>query len=152
MKIFKFARFAAALLILLVFAGCEDSSTTLVSIPNVNIECSSSLNSECDADLDGNDVVVIMSRSGCGDSVSYEPVASGSSNLECDGTGCTATVDTWFDDNSNSVTEVITGRMDVCSRITVAASNVQSSADLVSEESEDINDSQSLLMSVWSSL
>lgn len=142
------------LLFVFVFmAACENASETVVSIPNVDLTCESATDTTCNGAVDGNDAFVIMTRSGCGDSANFEPVAFGSVGLSCTASGCSGTVSSWQDTNNNSVNEIISGRMDVCSRIDIGANDAtESTGDLSDESSVNIQSGQTITIDSWSEI
>lgn len=142
---------------LLYLASCESSSQSVIAIPNVNIACSAATDgancssaSPCNPNLTS---VVFMSRSGC-DSSNYEPIATGSTILSCDAQGCSGTVGAWTDPStSESVTEILTGRMDICSNIDMdCSSGASNTGDLVNERATDLQSNTALTIDNWSEL
>ncbi|MEM7645768.1 MAG: hypothetical protein AAF203_02560 [Pseudomonadota bacterium] len=139
-------------LIFFVVVACEQASDTVVSIPSVAVECSVSENTRCNGALDGSSVRVIMSRSGCGNMAEeFDSVASSISSLSCDSSGCSATLSSWSNGN-NSVTEVLTGRMDICGLFDLDSSTGESSGDIVHSSEQDIQSSETITADSWSDI
>lgn len=140
-------------LVLLFILGCEQSSDTVINIPNLQLECSLSDSGLCSS---GNPQTVTgfvrLSRSGCGDSLSYDPVATGSVLMNCDAAGCDGVVSAWTDPETNmSVNEILTGRMDICSQVDLNnSSGLPDSGDLVNEDSQTITTDEAITVDSWS--
>ena len=135
------------LLLALAFVACEQASNTVVSMPNVEINCQ---DTGCDNTLSGDTVFVIVTRSGCGDSASFDPVASGDATVTCSSSGCVGTVSSWTDKNGNDVTEIITGRHDVCGYIDANNDTSQNTGDMETEDEAFINSSTTIVLDSWS--
>jgi hypothetical protein len=137
--------------------GCEQSSDTVVAIPNVRVGCTvsdSSATTGADSCSSSNThtmgVLVIMTRSGCGESARFDQVATGDTTLTCDASGCEATVTSWTDPNTNQpITEILSGRMDVCSELDISAPAGKSTNDLINESSVVISTPTTLTIDSW---
>lgn len=143
---------AALLISFLSITACEKASDTVVNIPNVRVGCTNTDSVKCDSGSAGQNSVVIMSRSGCDvGTVGFDGVATGSVQLQCDPQGCEGTISSWTDpENSASVTEILTGRMDICSTIYVDGGvGTPSVGDLVDESSESIGSSATITIDSW---
>ncbi len=138
------------LVILTALAACENASETVVGIPNVQVGCNTTDDPGCPAN--GSPTAFVrMSRSGCGDSINFEPIATGSVVMNCDSTGCDGVVTTWTNpETSDSVNEILTGRMDICSQVDLNDSGGSpDTGDLINEESRSINSSVTLTVETW---
>lgn len=136
---------------LMIVAACEKASDTVVGVPEVSVECTAASNSNCNASIDGNDVRVIMSRSGCGDEAEFfNPVAVSDGTLTCNSLGCSATLSSWLDASQNSVSEVITGSMDICGLFDLDNNSGESSGDLTDYRSENIQSNSAITLDNWS--
>ena len=139
---------------LLLLSACEKSSTSAVSIPNVQLSCTTSDDPNCSSS-NPNGVVrvfVRMTRSGCGTSIDFEPVATGDVAMNCDASGCDGVVTSWTDPETlGSVTEVITGDMDICSQVDLDnSSGLPNTGDLINQRAESIVDSSTIGVDTWS--
>lgn len=135
-----------------VLAACEKASDTVISIPSVQVQCLTSDSANCNSGNPGISAVVIMSRSGCDDnSIDFESVATGSTTMTCDTGGCIGTISSWTNpDNQNSVTEILTGRMDLCSTIDINSSGGDpDTGDLVDDSSRSISSSATITVDTW---
>ena len=142
------------LLLLLSFQfliACDQASDAVIGIPNVTLQCESQFNATCETTNNGNNAFVIMSRSGCDESmVDYEPIATGSVAMSCDAVGCSGTISSWSDSNSNTVTEIQAGPMDVCSRFDIGNNDAaESIGDLINEENYSIQSSSTITVGTW---
>lgn len=97
---------------LMLFVSCAEQagSGSYVPIPSVRVECTTS---RCKATGGSINAFVIFTISGCANP-SYGEVASGSSAVTCNGSGCTGTVTTFLDSTSQSVTSIPDGSYSVC--------------------------------------
>ena len=77
-------------------------------------------------------------------------MASSVSTLVCDSSGCQATLNSWIDSNGNGVSEVITGRMDICGLMDLDSSDTESSGDIVHVGEQDIQSSATITADSWS--
>lgn len=142
-------------LVFLFAMGCEQSSDTLVAIPQMNLECNSTDNPTCSTNsftCTPRQGFVYLTRSGCGDDGNYSPVAGGSTFLTCDTQGCSGSVSTWTDQNSNPVTEIISGSISICAYIDTNCSSIDDSSDLINYQDSFINSSISQTIDSWSVL
>ncbi len=153
MKFCKRVPIVLALLTLVVTA-CEKSSNTVVSMPNIRVGCSTGNSTNCSnanpqPSLTG---FVRLSRSGCGSSLQFDPVATGSVVLSCDVLGCDGTVSTWINPStSEPVTEIITGSIYICAQMDLDnSSGLPNSGDLINEELRRITGSELLTIDTWS--
>ncbi len=133
--------------LILMFVACEQASDTLVSVPNITIDCNSTDNPSCvsPASPTGR---VIMTRSGCAN-LDFEPVASGTVTLTCGVSGCLGTVNSWRDTNGNPVSEILTGRMDLCGLVDFNNNLQEDNGDLVNETSQSIQSEDGLILETW---
>ena len=92
--------------------ACERASDALVDIPNVAVSCSVGTSSLCNPANDGTQVRVIMTRSGC-ENFSFEPIATATSNLFCNSSGCSVTLGVWVDANQNEVQQILTRKSEI---------------------------------------
>jgi hypothetical protein len=134
-----------------VIAGCEQASEQVVRIPDVLIECSESTSDFCFSGgaCGGSapQVLVQMSRSGCGESVNFDPVATGSTSLQCDSSGCSGRVSNWIDpETMDTRNEVITGRMDICALLSCNVVGSPQPGNLINYFDTNIQSSQSILV------
>lgn len=144
---------ALSCLILLSLVACEKSSDTVVKIPNVRVGCTTSDDANCSsANIHSVTAFVRMTRSGCGSSIGYDPVATGSVIMSCDGSGCDGTVNSWVNpETSSGVNEILTGVMDVCAQVDLnASSGLPDSGDLINESSTNITSESTITIDSWS--
>ena len=135
-----------------VLVACERSADTVLAIPSVRVGCTSADSPGCQSgNTCGMTVLVQMTRSGCGESINYDPVATGTESMVCDASGCEATVSQWTDPSTNSRrSEILNGLMDICSTIDINCSvGDADSGDLVNEVSENIQSSSTILVDQW---
>lgn len=134
------------------FGACEQASETVISIPSVAVGCTTSDDPLCSSTGAPLTAFVQMSRSGCGSSSGFEPIATGSVSLSCDVSGCDGLVSSWIDpDTSSPISEILTGRMDICSNVDLNKNTGDpDTGDLVNESSETINSSSTITIDSWS--
>ena len=95
---------------LLVSCGEQAGSGNYVPVPSVRVECTTS---RCKATGGSINAFAVFTISGC-TNPSFGEVASGSSTVSCNGSGCTGTVTTFVDSGSQSVTSIPDGLYSVC--------------------------------------
>ncbi len=141
-----------SLSVLIGVAACENASETVINIPNVQVGCTTDDDANC-SNLNVNPVTafVRMSRSGCGSSINFEPIATGSVVMNCDAAGCDGIVSSWINpDTLETVSEILTGRMDVCSQVDINnSSGLPDAGDLVQEDSINISSSATITVDQW---
>lgn len=137
---------------LLVLVGCENASDTVVNIPNVRVGCTNADSTDCDnTNANGATAYVQMTRSSCS-AANFDPVATGSVTMTCDASGCDGTVGSWINPDTNeSVTEILTGSMDICTTVDLdnSGSSVVTGSDLEDETSQTINSSATITIDSW---
>ncbi len=145
------------LLFIGVLAACEKAPDTIVNIPDVRVGCtvddSTGLGNPCSsANINSITAFVRMSRSGCGDSLNFEPIATGSVTMNCDTAGCDGIVTDWTNpETSDTVNEILTGRMDVCAQVDLDGSGgLPDTDDLINEDSQSISSSATITVDTWS--
>jgi len=94
----------------LVSCAEQAGSGNYVPIPSVRIECTTAA---CKATGGSINAFVVFTISGC-TNPSYGEVASGSSAVTCNGSGCAGTVTTFLNSSSQSVTSIPDGSYSVC--------------------------------------
>ena len=133
---------------MIAFVGCDKASETLVRIPTVTLDCNSANTTAC-ASSGSQTGRVIMTRSGCSN-VDFEPIASGTVNLNCSSSGCRGSINSWRDVNGNPVSEIISGRMDLCGLMDFVGSNLkEDTGDVTSETSQSIQSNQTITLDAW---
>lgn len=148
MQTSKFSFFKASVIgvfFLLCLTQCQTSvgSSTPVSIPTVQISCSSG---NCASASGSHSVLVYLTTSGC-ENISYGQVATGNARASCSSGTCTASVSSWTNLNSTTITQVSSGVYDFCALIDLDDHYV---GTISSQEVSGSNKSVSLLSSVSS--
>lgn len=138
-------------LVLLCLAACDQASDTLVDVPNVTVNCVPSTASICNAGINGKQVRVIMTRSGCAN-FDFDPVASSTSSLACTSSGCEATLSSWVDANQNQVEQIITGNMNLCGLIDLDGDFQEDSGELEHASEVNIQTDGVILIQSWSTI
>lgn len=137
---------------LLTIAACEKASDTVVGIPNVRVGCTTTDDLDCStANPSSVRAFVRMTRSGCGSSINFDPVATGSVVMNCDGSGCDGIVSSWTNpETAEPVTEILTGSMDVCAQVDINnSSGLPDTGDLINEDSRSIISSSTITVDSW---
>ncbi|MEM7646270.1 MAG: hypothetical protein AAF203_05125 [Pseudomonadota bacterium] len=137
-----------------VIIGCENASETAISVPNVQVGCTTGDSGDCDSgNVNTPTAFVVMTRSGCSESsIQFDPVATGSSTMSCDTDGCDVTISSWTNPGtSEPVTEILTGTMDVCSRVDLdgSGSSTPTTGDLVNDSSRSISSGATITVDSW---
>ena len=82
-------------------------------------------------------------------SVNYDFVATGSTSVSCSSSRCSGTVSSWRDANNSVVTEILTGRHDVCAYIDTNGDLQQQAGEMEHQSSVTISDNAPLVLDSW---
>ena len=136
-----FKKLLQILFLVVLVAGCEQASSTLVNIPNVSIDCQLSAG---DSSVAANVALVLISKSGCEND--FEIPAASTPGIVCSGSGCSGLASSWIDSTSYPVTEIITGSYDLCILIDSdnSGNTGYTTGDIVYEDSVFIDSSSTI--------
>ena len=127
---------------------CESSGTgEPVDIPDVVIDCQ---NAKCIAENGSYDVVINITSSGCADDqIPLAPVVAGTASITCiNGIGCSGTVTSWRDTNSNTTTTIPSSTYSICGWIDLDGLSTKNAGDAYAEESRLVSTS-AITLSDW---
>ena len=135
---------------ILFWAGCSPSGDggAATDIPNVQHSCSTS---KCtSAPMTMYNSVTVFSLSGCSQAtIDFEPVASGVTTVNCNGTNCNGIVSTWRDPDGKVITSFTSRTYYVCSWIDFNNNSVKDSADEFSVLNQTINSASVKTITQW---
>lgn len=139
------------LILTVLFAACEKSSDSVVNTPRVAIDCDTTA---CQGAAPGGScggniiAIVILTNSGCADP-RYGQIATGSTTVTCNVSGCMGTVSQWTNANGIPITEIAGGQTDICGLIDLNCDTKADSGEPIQEKSEYVSSSLTIQLDDW---
>ncbi|MBY0315321.1 MAG: hypothetical protein K2Q26_07365 [Bdellovibrionales bacterium] len=134
----------------LILARCSPSGGDggPTDIPNVQHTCTTS---KCtSAPMTMYNSVTVFSVAGCSQSsIDYQPVASGTTTVNCNGTNCNGIVSTWRDPEGNVITSIPARPYYICSWIDFNQNSIKDAADEFSVLNESVNSASVRTINQW---
>lgn len=117
-------------------------------IPNVQHSCSTSKCTSAPMTLYNS--VTVFSLSGCSQStIDFEPIASGTTTVNCNGTNCNGIVSTWRNPEGDIITSMEARTYYICSWIDLNQNSVKDAADEFSVLNQTVNSASVRTINQW---